>query len=70
MVLRLCYENLIGFLILFFFELVRTDQVFKIFIFSKFTQFSNRAVLAYIITFGFHVRFSFFFLFLLIKIIF
>jgi hypothetical protein len=35
--------------------LVRPNQVIKIFIFSKFTRYSTRVVLAYIIT---HVQFS------------
>jgi len=56
-VLTLCYENLIGSLV-FWGGLVRPNQVIKIFIFSKFTQFSNRVVLAYIITVSSHVKFS------------
>jgi hypothetical protein len=41
-----CYENLIGSLI-YIFWLVKTNHIIKIFKFSKFTQFSNKAVLAY-----------------------
>jgi hypothetical protein len=58
-VLTLCYENLIGFL-LYIYWLVRTNHVFRIFIFSKFTWFSNRAVLAYMITVGSLDQFSIF----------
>jgi len=57
-VLILCYENLFGFSIYFFFWLVRTDQVIKIFKFFMFTRFSNRAVLAYIIKVDSQIRFS------------
>jgi hypothetical protein len=52
LVFTLCYENLIGSLIYIYIYigLMKTDQVPKIFIFSKFTRFSNRPVLAYMIT--------------------
>jgi hypothetical protein len=40
------------------FELVRTDRVFKIFIFSKVICFSNMVILAYTITIDFPIRFS------------
>jgi len=62
-VLTLCYKNLIGSHIYIymcvcvcvcvcvcFFGLMRTDHVLRIFIFSKFTRFSNRAVFAYMVT--------------------
>jgi hypothetical protein len=41
-----------------FFELVRTDRVFKIFIFSKVICFSNMVILAYTITIDFPIWFS------------
>ncbi len=48
-VLTLCYENLISYLIYIYIYiyigLVRTAQVLRIFIFSKFTRFSNRVFL-------------------------
>jgi hypothetical protein len=56
-ILTLCYENLINFLI-YFFLLVKTDQVITFFKFFKFIQFSNRAVLAYIIKVDSHIQFS------------
>jgi hypothetical protein len=56
-VLTSCYENLIDSLI-YFFLLVRIDQVIKIFKFSTFTRFSNRAVLPYIIIDDFQIWFS------------
>jgi hypothetical protein len=37
------------------FGLVRTNQGTRLLIFSKLTQFSNRAVFAYTITFGFQI---------------
>jgi hypothetical protein len=40
--------------------LVRTEQVLKIFIFSKLNHFSNMVILAYIITINFRIRFSLF----------
>jgi hypothetical protein len=52
------YETLIGSHIYIYSGLVRTDQILKIFIFSKFTWFSNRVILAYIITVGSLVQFS------------
>ncbi len=61
-VLTSCYDNLIGSLIYIYIYiyigLVRTDRVLRIFIFSKFTRFSNRVILAYIITLGSLARFS------------
>jgi hypothetical protein len=58
-VLILCYENLFGCLIyFFFFWLVRTDQVIRIFKFFMFTWFSNRVVLAYKIKVDSQIRFS------------
>jgi hypothetical protein len=56
-VLTLCYENLISSHI-YISRLVRTDQVLKIFIFSKFNWFPNRVVFAYMITVGSLVWFS------------
>ncbi len=41
-----------------FFGLVGTNQVIKIFNFSKFIRFSNRVIFAYIIIVGFQIRFS------------
>jgi hypothetical protein len=58
LVLTFCYENLIGSLIYCFFLAIGTDQVIKILKYSKFTQFSIRAVLACIITLSFQIRFS------------
>jgi hypothetical protein len=49
----LCYENLISSHI-YIFGLVTADQVLRIFIFSKFTWFSNRAILAYMIIVSSH----------------
>lgn len=57
-VLTSCYESPIRFFINFFFLLVRIDQVIKIFKFYTFTQFSNRVILAYIITIGFQIQFA------------
>ncbi len=37
---------------------MKTDQVIRIFDFFKFTQFSNRAVLAYVITVDFQIQVS------------
>ncbi len=44
--------------LIFFFSLVRTDQVIKILKFSTFTRFSNRVILAYITIDGFQIQFS------------
>ncbi len=57
--LTLCYENLIDFPIYMYificmFGLVRTEEVLKIFAFSKRNRLSNMMILAYIITIDFH----------------
>jgi hypothetical protein len=56
-----CYENPIGsyiYIYIYIYLLVRTNQVIKILKFFTFTQFSNRAILAYIIILNFQIQFS------------
>jgi hypothetical protein len=51
-------DQFIYFLFFIFFLLVKNNQVIKIFKSSTFTQFSNSAILAYIITIGFQIQFA------------